>query len=114
MEKTFIEKRIEEKAEERFNENLEKLKKDVGSNPIGEKLTLKLKGIEKPIRIGCRHYSNDNVLFDMPKNEYSNDNLKKKSNIEEIKKELIEEYIKEETNELLNKIDNLSYLFNQE
>ncbi len=109
MNKTFIEKRIEEKAEISFDDNLRNLLKSIEANPIGAKFRFNVVGVEKTILVR-EVYGNSSLesIFEIKKNEKIN------TNFEIIKKELIEKYIQVETDNLLNKINNLSYLFNQE
>jgi hypothetical protein len=105
MEKTILEKRIIEKAEERFQKDYKKFVDFIIDNPIGKRL--KIIGLtDGDIYLsdfGCNY-----ALFNHKQNENSD---KKNTNYDSVKEELIKEYIKLETDELLQKLENIKYLF---
>ncbi len=109
MDKTFIEERIQEKAESRFEDDLKNLLAFIDNNPIGQKFELEIKGFEKKIILRTSQGSSAvEEIFAMENNEQI------KTNFKEVKKELIKGYVERETDNLLTKLDNLFYLFNQE
>lgn len=104
MDKTMLEKRIEERAEKRFNDDLRNLINVVNTNAIGTKLTLLIDG--KPISLAKP--SNYKGII----NEKALDaEFAKHTNLKEVKEILIEQYIKEETDAILDKLTNIDYLF---
>ncbi|MDR2207146.1 MAG: hypothetical protein LBE36_13440 [Flavobacteriaceae bacterium] len=106
MKKTVLEKAIELRAEKRFNNEYENLIKICNSNEILKKLRIKIQENEIGIISG---YSNNKLFGDFAPLDFCNKN----TNYLEIKSKMIEEFIREETKNVLDKLDNISYLFNQ-
>lgn len=105
MEKiNVLQERIKERANERFTREINLLFDNLSKNEIGQRL--KIDG----------HYLISNSTEGQFFNRYAiTDVCKKKTNIEDIKNELIERYIKEETDSILGKIEVLSdFLENKE
>lgn len=98
MDKSHIEKRIEQRAEERLETEYNDLKNQLYSSKILGHL-----------KIGGKHIRGSDVLPD-----FHNIKLQSESeitNITEIIEKRRQELIKEETDLILNKLENLNYLF---
>jgi len=107
MEKTFLEKQIENRAKERFDKDYESFLKFGLENKIARMLTLKPEEGKNGLPIF--NSSSNRGLF----NGYQELNHEAgKTNYEKVKQEVIEKYIKEETDMLLKKMDDLQYFFN--
>lgn len=110
MDKSILEKRIHDKAEERADKYFEEIS---GFFYQHEELVangregLVLKPIAKNKSIGFRSPYNDESLFN------SQDNLSKYTNWQDIRKELVEKYEKEETDNILDKLDSINYLLEE-
>lgn len=104
MDKTMLEKRIEERAEKRFTEDLRSLINVVNTNAIGNKLTLLIDG--KPISL-----AKPSCTFGIINEKALDAEFAKHTNLKEVKEILIDQYIKEETDDILNKLTNIDYLF---
>ena len=108
MDKSILEKRIHDKAEERADEYFEEIsdffyqhKELVANGREG----LVLKPIAKNRSFHFRSpYSDDESLFNSQKN------LSKYTNWKDIRKELVEKYEEEETDNILDKLDSINYL----
>ena len=100
MEKTVLEKRITGKAEERFDSELRTLAKFLIEHPIGKLLIIRERKL-----VG---YSSEGIF-----SEHGLRNSGEISNYDKIKTTLIEKYEKEELKNILNKLESVSYLFNQ-
>jgi hypothetical protein len=114
MEKiNVLQERIEERSAEKFNKDFMSLIRIINENPIGKKLKIKIN--EKESFSLINYYGTTGGTFFNSRYEditkYGND----LTNIEEIKNELIEKYIKEETDSILGKIEVLAdFLENKE
>lgn len=102
MEKTIIEKRIEEKAKDRFEKDLINAEQILKNHPILSSLKI---GELKLVSVNSCNYSKE--FF----NRCHTELLEEKTNFNKIKENLIQKYIKEETDNLLAKLDNIKYLF---
>ncbi|MDS1015258.1 hypothetical protein [Lentilactobacillus buchneri] len=108
MDKSILEKRIHDKAEERADKYFEEISEFfyqheelVANGQEG----LVLKPISENKSINFRSpYCDDESLFN------SQDTLSKYTNWQDIRKELVEKYEKEETDNILNKLDSINYL----
>lgn len=107
MDKSVLEKRIHDKAEERADKYFGEISEffyqheELVANGR-EGLVLKPTS-EKSIRFRSP-FSDDEALFN------SQDNLSKYTNWQDIRKELVEKYEKEETDNILLKLDSINYL----
>mgnify|MGYP001268906130 CR=1 FL=1 len=105
MNKTILEKRIKERAEERFDKEFRELVNYIYTHPIGGRLKVKIGDSDIPIVNFGRNYG----LF----NEEGIQNKRSdNTNLQSVKMSLLKEYEKEETDEILKKLENLDYLFN--
>ena len=110
MEKSFLEKRIAQKAEKRFEKEWNEFIKFNSNNLIGKNIRIKQKykdSEDKEINVfnfGCNW-----AFFN---GEQERNNQKELSNYEDVKKTLIEKFTGEETEILLNKMEELKYLIN--
>lgn len=107
MDKTVLEKRIEERANERFEKEFKEFVNYVYLHPVGKRLTITIGDRNVPI-----------VNFGKNYGLFNEDGLKNKrsenTNLQLVRDQLLEEYRKEETDDLLNKLDSIGYLFNQQ
>ena len=94
-----LQSRIESKAKERFTTDFENLAELIRNNPIGRDLR-----IDKLMLINTSGTVSDTFFNRSRITEIG----KERTNIEEIKDKLIEKYIKEETDNLLSKLEILS------
>jgi len=109
---SILEKRIHEKAEERANKYFEEIAEffhqheELVANGR-EGLVLKPIAENKSIKFRSP-YRGDEALFN------SQDSLSKYTNWQDIRKELVEKYEKEETDNILSKLDSINYLLEGE
>ena len=110
MEKTILEKRIEEKATERAQKDYIEMMKFLKTNPITSRLTIEVKCLKEDKMIHLAYHGPNWALLNDEglKNQHSTS-----TNIETVLDELVEKYKKEETDSILSKLENLGYLFNQ-
>ena len=107
MSKTILEKRIEQRAEERFEKELKEFIGIVERHPIGKLLRISIEGKNIPIAANGPNYGLFN--YEGTKNSLG----EKTTNLGDVKEKLLEKYKQEETDEILSKLDNLNYLFEQ-
>lgn len=106
MEKTILEKRIEERATELFNKEFSVLIKFLNDNKISRQLKITINEKEIPL---CNFGQNYGIF-----NSVMNQNKESAvSNFEKVKESLIKEFIKSETDRVLSSLENINYLFNQ-
>lgn len=108
MDKSVLEKRIHEKAEQRADKYFDEISEFFYQH---EELVangrdgLVLKNIVKNRTIRFRSpFTDDESLFN------SQDNLSKFTNWQDIRQELVEKYEKEETDNILDKLNSINYL----
>ena len=106
MDKTFLEKRIEERAEERFEEELIAFTNFVVRHPIGAEIRVKTVDDYIPLANFGRNYGLVNATC--LKNSSA-----EMTNLAEVKARLIEKYVKEETDVILKKLTTIEYLYNE-
>ena len=104
MDKTMLEKRIEERAEKRFKDDLRSLINDIQKNPIGKSLTILIN--DNPVEL-----ADSGINFGIINNNSTKGNYVHNTNLIEIKEKLVDVYIKEETDSILDKLTNIDYLF---
>lgn len=108
MDKSILEKRIHAKAEERADKYFEEISDFFNQHEelvANGREGLVLKPIAENRSIGFRSpYRDDESLFN------SQENLSKYTNWQDIRKELVEKYEKEETDNILDKLDSINYL----
>lgn len=106
MEKTFLEKRIEEKAIELFEKDYRDFVEIVNRHPVGKLLQIKVNEKQIPLtNFGCNY-----GFFN---NEQERNSRSKLTNYDEMKEQLIDRYIKEETDKVIDQLQNIGYLFNR-
>ncbi|MCP9369147.1 hypothetical protein KBX44_06480 [Lentilactobacillus kefiri] len=109
MDKSILEKRIHDKAEKRADKYFEEVRSFFEShNELvyynHEGLFMNPSDNGTPKRYFKSGYSNFNGIFDSQKE------LSKFTNWQDIRKELVEKYEKEETDNILDKLDSINYL----
>lgn len=107
MDNAFLEKRIEEKAREEFEKEWNDFVNQMYKHPIFKHITIKIDGKDIPladfgINFGVFNQKQD----ENPRNIFLN--------FEEVKDKLVQEKIKNKTDELLNRLSAVNYLFEKE
>ena len=112
MEKSILEQRIEEKAEERFKEEFESLITAIERNEVGKRLFFKAGNDEKIKLTNNRTGTRGNFSYLNLYGSYDSQNEKiiDLTNIEEVKETVLKQYIAEETDNILNKLQDLKHL----
>ena len=105
MEKSQLEKRIEQKASEKFNKDYDVFQEFMQSNNIAKRLYLNISETED---LPLYDFGQNSGLFNGECDRNKNAN---KTNLKEVKEEIISEYIKTETEALLNKVAALKDFF---
>jgi hypothetical protein len=95
----FLQKRIKERAESRFNRDLSSLVESISKNAIGNLLAIDGNAFVNEYGSITNTFFNRNSITELGVS---------KTNIEKIKGILIEKYIKEETDDILSKLGVLS------
>ena len=113
MEKTILEQRIEEKAEERFNEEFKSLITAIERNEVGKRLSFKASNDQKVKLTNNQNGTSSQVAY---LNLYAlygsqTEKIVDLTNIEEVKEAVLKQYIAEETDNILNKLQDLRHLF---
>ena len=109
MDKSILEKRIHDKAEERADEYFKEISEffyqheELVANGR-EGLVLKPIAENMSIKFISSSFSDEESLFN------NQDTLSKYTNWRDIRKELVEKYEKEETDNILDKLDSINYL----
>ncbi len=107
MDKSILEKRIHDKAEERADKYFEMIS-SFFRNERELRSALVLKPNSKEKVYFRTDYNGGSGIFD------SQDILSKYTNWQDIRKELVEKYEKEETDNILSKLDSINYLLEGE
>lgn len=107
MEKTILEKRILEKAEERTKKEYEDFINFLQKNDFGRELEV---FVNDEISIPISNFGCNYGLFNHDCLRNSNVNI---TNLEKVYNEILEKNIKIVTDEILNKLKSIEYLFNQ-
>ena len=106
IDKTFLEKRIEEKSNERFEKEYREFVNFILNHPIGRLLTVHIGDENIPIS----NFGGNYALF----NEIQSENKRHiHTNYEEVKKQVVEKYKKEETDNLIEKLSSIHYLLQE-
>ena len=107
VDKTFLEKRIENKAREEFEKEWNDFVEQMYRHPIFKHITIKIDGEDIPIAAPGINFGVFNQGQDRnPRNKFLN--------FEEVKEKVIQEKIKKKTDELLSRLSSLNYLFEKE
>lgn len=108
MDKSILEQRIHDKAEKRADKYFEEIAEFFDQHEelvANGREGLVLKPIAENRSIHFRApYSDDEALFN------NQDNLSKYTNWQDIRKELVEQYEEEETDNILDKLESINYL----
>ena len=107
MDKTFLEKRIEEKAREEFKKEWNDFVEQMYRHPIFKHITIKIDGKDIPLAGFGFNFG----VFNQKQDENS---INEFLNFEEVKEKVIQEKIKEKTDELLDRLSSVNYLFEKE
>jgi hypothetical protein len=111
MDKSFLEEKIKEKAKKRLLADEKSLRELAYNHPILRKLSVVQAdedGKSKLVRIiAIDGYSNELFVAGMDENSERCD----KTNINQIRKELLQKYEEQELDNILNKLDSVGYLF---
>ena len=107
MDNAFLEKRIEEKAREEFKKEWNDFVEQMYKHPIFKHITIKIDGNDIPladfgINFGVFNQNQD----ENPRNIFLN--------FKEVKDKVVQEKIKNKTDELLNRLSAVNYLFEKE
>ena len=107
VDKTFLEKRIENKAREEFEKEWNGFVEQMYRNPIFKHITIKIDGKDIPL-------ATFGVNFGVFNQEQDRNPRNKFINFEDVKEKVIQEKIKEKTDELLSRLSAVDYLFEKE
>lgn len=107
MDKTFLEKRIDNMAREEFEKEWNDFVRQICNHPIFKRITIEIDGKKIPLAdfgvnfgiFNQRQYKNDRNQF---------------LNYEDVKEKVIQEKIEQKTDELLLQLNAVSYLFEKE
>ena len=107
MDKTFLEKRIENKAREEFEKEWNDFVIQMYNHPIFKHITIKIDKKDIPLATFGINYGVFNQKQDTnPRNIFLN--------FEDVKEKVVQEKIKEKTDELLSRLSSVNYLFEKE
>lgn len=107
MDKSFLEKRIEHKARKEFEKEWNDFVNQMYHHPIFKHITIKINEKDIPL-------ATFGVNFGVFNQEQDKNPRNKFLNFEEVKEKVIQEKIKKETDELLNRLSAVNYLFEKE
>ena len=107
MNKTFLEKRIENKARKEFEKEWNGFVEQMYRHPIFKHITIKIDGKDIPLATFGVNFGVFNQDQDKnPRNKFSN--------FEDVKEKVVQKKIEEETEELLYRLSSVNYLFEKE
>lgn len=107
VDKTFLEKRIENKARKEFEKEWNGFVDQMYHHPIFKHITIKINEKDIPL-------ATFGVNFGVFNQEQDKNPRNKFLNFEEVKEKVIQEKIKKETDELLDRLSSVNYLFEKE
>ncbi len=110
MEKTFLEQKIQQQAKKRFSNDLKQLVAFIQSHPIGKYLEIR-SGEEKAYLASDDSYS---IFRSTGSWASANDKAQRFTNYSEVEARVLAEYVEAETENVLNKLEHISYLFNEQ
>lgn len=110
MEKSILEKRIHEKAVIRFKKDIADFVSYINNSPL-RCFEIEVQG-EKS-KIPLTDYGTNWALITTDMSGNRKEWLKEHSNFYELKEEIIKKYEKEETDKILEKLENLDYLWRE-
>lgn len=106
MDKTFLEKRIKERAIERFEEDYRDFVDAIIRNPVGNLLKIRVEEKQIPL-------SNSGPNYGVFNKEQDENSWSKYTNYSEVKEYMVNEYVERETDEIINKLESIGHLFNK-
>lgn len=107
MDNAFLEKRIEEKAREEFEKEWNDFVDKMYNHPIFKHITIKINEKDIPLATFGVNFGVFNQQQDKnPRNEFLN--------FEEVKEKVVQEKIKEKTDDLLRRLSSINYFFEKE
>lgn len=104
IEKSFLEKKIEEQAREEFQKEWNDFVNTIINHPIFKRIHITIDG--KAYKIA--NFGVNQGIFNQTQEQNERNNF---LNYKEVKEEVIQEKIKDKTNDLLRKIASIEYLF---
>lgn len=104
MDKTFLEKRIEEEAKEEFVKEWNDFVNVMRNHPIFGKIRIKIEDKSFPLATFGVNFA----IFNQNQEENERNEF---LNFEEVKEQIIQQKIKNKTDELLKKLSSIGYLF---
>lgn len=107
MDKTFLEKRIDNAAREEFEKEWNDFVKQMYKHPIFKHITIEIDGKTIPL-------ATFGVNFGIFNQRQDNNDRNKFLNFEDVKEKVIQEKIEQKTDELLHQLNAVSYLFEKE
>ena len=107
MDKTFLEKRIDNAAREEFEKEWNEFVRKMCNHPIFHRITIEIDGNKIPL-------ASFGVNFGIFNQRQDNNDRNKFLNFEDVKEKVIQEKIEQKTDELLHKLNSVSYLFEKE
>ena len=107
MDKTFLEKRIDNIAREEFEKEWNDFVKQMYNHPIFKHITIEIDGKQIPLATFGVNFGVFNQCQDKnDRNQFLN--------YEDVKEKVIQEKIEQKTNELFLRLNAVSYLFEKE
>ena len=107
MDKTFLEKRIENEARKEFVKEWNGFVGQMYRHPIFKHITIKIDGKDIPLATFGVNFGVFNTEQDKnPRNKFIN--------FEDVKEKVIQEKIEEKTEEVLYRLSSVNYLFEKE
>lgn len=107
MDKSFLEKRIENKARKEFEKEWNGFVEQIYRHPIFKHITIKINGEDIPL-------ATFGVNFGVFNQEQDKNPRNKFLNFEDVKEKVVQNKIEEETEELLYRLSSVNYLFEKE
>ena len=107
MDKTLLEKRIDNTAREEFEKEWNEFVQKICNHPIFRRITIEIDGKKIPL-------ASFGVNFGILNQRQDNNDRNKFLNFEDVKEKVIQEKIEQKTDELLYKLNSVSYLFEKE
>lgn len=107
MDKTFLEKRIDNMAREEFEKEWNEFVEKMYNHPIFKHIVIEIDGEKIPL-------ATFGVNFGIFNQRQDKNNKNKFLNFEDVKEKVIQEKIEQKTDELLHKLNAVSYLFEKE
>lgn len=107
MDKTFLEKRIDNMAREEFEKEWNDFVRQMCNHPIFKRITIEIDGKKIPL-------ADFGVNFGIFNQRQDKNDRNQFLNYEDVKEKVIQEKIEQKTNELFLRLNAVSYLFEKE